>query len=87
MSLEKAMLERLDVLVQLAIPSIPAGERETDETKILRLCDYDHPREDISKEIGKPLNRVDVVLNSLRKSGKIRSAQKDGSTVYIRLRR
>lgn len=85
--IEKAILERLEVLVQLSIPPMESAEKETDEIKVLRLCDYNHTREDIAKEIGKSLNRVDVVLNGLRKAGKIRSVPKDGATVYVRVRR
>lgn len=84
---ENAITERLDVLIQLALPTLDPVEKETDESRILSLCDYQHTREQIAKKTGKSLNRVDVVLNGLRKAGKIRSVTKDGQTVYIRLRR
>lgn len=87
MPLDKAILERLEALVQLSIPPVEEPEKETDEVRILRLCDFNHTREDIAKQISKPVNRVDVVLNGLRKAGKIRSVSKDGATVYLRFRR
>ena len=83
---EKTILERLEALIQLSIPPLQAIEKETDEIRVLRLCDYSHTREEISRSLKKSLNRVDVVLNALRKTGKIRSVSKDGSTVYIRMR-
>ncbi|MCH7986508.1 MAG: hypothetical protein IH847_07985 [Acidobacteria bacterium] len=85
--IEKAILERLEALVQLSLPSVTLPDKETNEIKVLRLCDYNQTREDIAKAIGITQNQVDVLLNSLRKSGKIRSVPKDGTTVYIRLRR
>jgi hypothetical protein len=84
---EQSILERLDALVQLSVPAMTEVEKETDETRVLRLCDYAHTREEIAKGMGKSLNRIDVVLNSLRKVGRIRSLPKDGMTVYVRLRR
>lgn len=84
---EQAILERLEALVQLSIPVMGEVGKETDETRVLRLCDYNHTREEIAKTIAKSLNRVDVVLNCLRREGRIRSLTKDGMTVYVRLRR
>ena len=84
---DQAMLERLEALVLLSVPPMPKTDRETDETRVLALCDYGHTRDQIAKTIGKSLNRVDVLLNALRKDGKIRSVSKDSSTVYVRLRR
>jgi hypothetical protein len=84
---EKEILEVLEAIVQLLLPPAVEGGRETDESRILRLCDFDHTREQIAKAINKPLNRVDVVLNSLRKNGRIKSLPRGGNTVYIRVRR
>ncbi len=84
---DPAILERLETLVLLSVPPMPRPDRETDETRVLALCDYAHTRDQIAKTIGKPLNRVDVLLNALRKEGKIRSVSKDSSTVYVRLPR
>jgi len=84
--LDKAILERLEALLLLSIPPVPRSAKETNEVKVLRLCDFQHSREDISKEVKISLNQVDVILNGLRKTGRIVSLSKDGTKVYLRLR-
>jgi hypothetical protein len=82
---DSSLTERLDALIQLLMPPVPSETRETDEIRVLRLCDHLHDREAIAKEIGKPIGRIDVILNTLRRDGRIRSVSKDGRTVYVRL--
>ena len=84
--MEKSVLERLDALLLLSMPPVRGSAKETNEVKVLRLCDFQHTREDISKEVKISLNQVDVILNGLRKTGRIVSLPKDGTKVYLRLR-
>lgn len=83
---EKAIVERLEALLQLCLPPVPKTAKETVETKVLRLCNFQNTREEISKTLKISFNQLDVTLNGLRKAGKIVSLQRDGTTVYIRLR-
>ncbi len=83
-----AILERLDALIQLLLPSTTgyALPEKGDRFAVLSLCDYEHSREEIKKLLGKSQNRVDVVLNSLRKDGLVKSVSKNGTTLYVRVR-
>jgi DNA-binding transcriptional ArsR family regulator len=83
-----AILERLEALVHLLLPSMSGYglPEKGDKYAVLSLCDYAHTREDIKNSLGKSQNRVDVVLNSLRKDSLIKSASRDGKIMYVRVR-
>jgi hypothetical protein len=79
--------DRLDVVISLLIP--PAT-RIADVPKglaldILKLCDYDHTTEDIRKSVGKTAEHVAKELSLLRSKGMIRTVQRDGRQVHVRL--
>ena len=78
------VVERLDALIYIFLPPIPEG-KQTDERRVLELCDYAHTREEIAEDIGKPFSTIDPILSSLRKAGRIRSVLRDGHKVYVRV--
>jgi len=78
------VVERLDALIYLFLPPIPEA-KQTDERRVLELCDYGHTREEIAKDVGKPFSTIDPILSSLRKASRIRSVSRDGRTVYVRV--
>ncbi len=81
----KILIEQNEVLIQLSIPRYVRPEKVTDESRALGLCDFQHTRKEIVRKLGKPQGRVDVILNGLRKAGRIRSVTKEGQTYYVRL--
>jgi len=83
-----AVCDRLDVVISLLIP--PAI-RHTDPFKglqldILKLCDYDHTTEEIRNVVNKTIAHVAKELSLLRSKGMIRTVQRDGKQVHVRIR-
>jgi len=85
---EKEIVERLEVLITLMIPPFNEGKYQEKglQLDILRVCDFENTVEDMERKLKKSRNIINVNLSRLRSKGLIRSASKDGSIVYLRLR-
>lgn len=82
------IVERLDLLVELSIPS-PKTESvrlSKREQAVYALCDMQHERREMAKTLGKSPNLVSVTLDALKKKGLVRSMSVAGRTCYLRLR-
>ena len=84
----KQIVDRLDVLIHLSIPTYSESNYDFSglAVRIIELCDFEHTRNDIIKKISKPANQVDPALTKLRQSGIIRSVIKDQKTYYVRVK-
>ena len=85
---EKTIVERLDVLISLMIPSFDSSKYEERgvQLDVLELCNFENTVEDMVKKLKKTRNRIDVNLSKLRSKGLIRSVPKNDKTVYVRIR-
>jgi hypothetical protein len=83
----ESLCDRLDLVISLLMP---AAVRNSDQPKglaldILKLCDYDHTTEDIRKAVNKTATHVLKELSLLRSKGMIRTVQRNGRQVHVRL--
>lgn len=81
------VVERLDILISLMIPKFESARYQIKGLglDILKLCDAEHPVEDMMKRLKKPRTTIDQTLSKLRLQGFIKSISKNSKTFYIRL--
>lgn len=81
------IIERLDILIELMIPTPKIEDSEPGETglEVLKLCDTKHTIEDMMKKLKKNHNTIKMALRRLREKGVIRSIKIRNKTYYIRI--
>jgi len=84
----QGVCDRLDVVISLLMPSAVhnADAPKGLQLDIFKMCDYEHTTEDIRKAVNKSPKHVVKELSLLRSKGMIRTVDRDGQQVHVRLR-
>jgi DNA-binding MarR family transcriptional regulator len=81
------VVSRLDVLISLLMA--PANKHADQvsplQFQILALCDYEHTTDEIVKATKKTSNHITKELSVLRSKGMIRTVNRDGRAVHVRI--
>jgi len=85
-TLEKleAIVDRLDILIELSVPPPKTEGMGKTEAKVLELCDIKHTANDMMKKLKKTRTLIDVTLHNLRSKGFIRSVKVGKKTYHVR---
>lgn len=85
---ERDIIERMDAMLALLIPAFDKNKYQFKGVplQVLELCDYEHTVSDMMVKIKKPRNQIDPALTKLRKEGYVKTINKNGKTVYLRLK-
>lgn len=86
--MDKVILEKLDIIISLMIPSFSNNNHDLKglALDVLKLCDYENTVTDMVKKLRKGRPQIDNSLSKLRGMGLIKTVQKNESTVYVRLK-
>ena len=83
----KGVCDRLDVLIALLLaPASPVEPPTGLQLDIFRMCDYEHTTEEIRSAVKKSATHVSKELSLLRSKGLVRTVQRDGRQVHVRVR-
>jgi predicted ArsR family transcriptional regulator len=81
------VIERLDLLIALAIPAVgpEADLLGKVERAVLELCDMRNTADQIANRIGKNKHHVEVALSQLRKKGLVTTVRSGTRVVHARV--
>jgi transcription initiation factor IIE alpha subunit len=81
------VIERLDLLIALAIPAVgpEADSLGKVERAVLDLCDMRNTTDQIANRTGKNKHHVEVALSQLRKKGLVTTVRSGAGVVHARV--
>ena len=85
---EQEIIERLDAIIHLLMPTFDEkmfGFKGI-PIEVLKLCDYNHTVQNMTKKLRKSRPVIDNALSKLRKDGLIKSVNRNNQIVYVRLK-